>query len=101
MNILGFTGSRAEYYLQRPLFLRLLSEPDVNLRVIVSGSILDESSSQTLIDIQNDCIPILAKIPLQSSLLDASHNIQLSYLLSKLAPIIQKSEIDISIVLIT
>ena len=98
MNILGFTGSRAEYYLQRPLFLRLLSEPDVNLRVIVSGSILDESSSQTLIDIQNDSIPILAKIPLQSSLTDVGHNIQLSHLLSKLDPIIKKSEIDISIV---
>lgn len=98
MNILGFTGSRAEYYLQRPLFLKLLDHPSVNLKIIVSGSILEESNFQTLNDIRSDNIPILAELPLEQDSEHSGHNIQLSYLLSKLDSVISNSDADISLV---
>ena len=78
MNIVTFTGNRAEYYLLRPLLRRLLSEKKFNLKFIISGDIVKENDSQTLKDIQKDQIKIdkLIKIPNKYE----SHSEKIGYL---------------------
>ena len=65
MKIVCFTGSRAEYYLLRPLFIELNKRSKYNLFLIVSGGILEEESKQTIKDIRRDKINICGEINLK------------------------------------
>ena len=95
MKVLGFTGSRADYYLQQPLFKRLNANPNIEIEIIVSGSILEEHNNKTLDDIRADRIPVAAHVPLFAS---DNHSIQVAQLLIKLDPIISVSRADIALV---
>jgi len=95
MKVLGFTGSRADYYLQQPVFKRLNRHPNIDLEIIVSGSILEECNQKTLNDICADKIPIAACIPLLDS---SNHSIQIANLLIGLDPLIAASQADIALV---
>jgi UDP-hydrolysing UDP-N-acetyl-D-glucosamine 2-epimerase len=95
MKVLGFTGSRADYYLQQPLFKRLNRHPKVDLQIIVSGSILEERNQKTLNDIHEDNISIAAYIRLSDS---SNHSIQVANLLLELDPIVAASQADIALV---
>ena len=95
MKVLGFTGSRADYYLQQPLFKRLNASLNIELEIIVSGSILEEHNNKTLDDIKADRIPVAAHVPLLAS---DNHSIQVAQLLIKLDPIIAASRADIALV---
>ena len=66
MRIICFTGSRAEYYLLRPLFLSLESNKNFEIFLIVSGGILSERSLQTISDIEKDKLNICGKINLEN-----------------------------------
>ena len=98
MKILGFTGSRAEYYLQRPILRRLCSTSSVEVAIVVSGSILEEDSQITLSDIEKDIIPIVARVPIKSTHKEQSHAVQIADLIQKIDPVIEKYKPDCSLV---
>tara|TARA_B100000674_G_scaffold491520_1_gene509652 strand:+ start:1946 stop:3106 length:1161 start_codon:yes stop_codon:yes gene_type:complete len=87
MKILGFTGSRADYFLQRPLFLSLSACKDIEFQLIVSGGILDETESNTLSYIQNEPFKILACMHIPD-LNSTSHLNSISHLLLELPEVI-------------
>ena len=61
------TTTRAEYGLMRPLIRRMLSEPDIQMRLVVTGTHLDEKFGSTFHEIENDRIPIYKKIEILSN----------------------------------
>ena len=62
-TIAVFTSTRAEYGLLKPLLHKILSDGDLNLQLIVGGSHLEESYGRTIKEIEEDDIPIAARIP--------------------------------------
>ena len=74
MKILSFTGSRADFYLQKPFFNRIHSDPNINFHLIVGGNIPYETNQQTLSDI---CDSEYNHSIVKSSL-DSSHATQIS-----------------------
>ena len=96
MKIICFTGSRAEYYLLRPLFIELKERDKYELFLIVSGGILQEENKQTLKDIKKDQINICGEINLEESYKEHSYSIsKISFEATKL---IGKIKPDLSIV---
>ena len=77
MRVIAFTGSRADYYLQQPLLKRLSSYEAVELKLVVSGTILHEDEMRTLHDIKNDNISILSEIPILELEDDNFHTLQI------------------------
>ena len=65
MKILAFTGNRADFYLQLPLYRRLNADKEFNLKLIVSGGILADNDSTVLADIKNNNLIIGRKIILE------------------------------------
>ena len=96
MKILCFTGSRAEYYILRPLFIKLSNLRNVSLELIISGGITKETDHKTLKDIQKDEIKILEiiKIPEEYS----NHSQIIGFLCLELNELITKSDQDLCIV---
>lgn len=97
MKVLAFTGSRAEYYLQRELFLKISKTIGLGLHLIVSGSILEEVDRQTISDIYSDGINIAAEVSLPSSDYSTSHSLQIAGLLPRIDDIITQVKPDIAI----
>lgn len=64
MRICVFTGTRAEYGLLTPLLGRLDADPDVELRLLVSGSHLSARHGHTVDAIRADGFVIGAEVPL-------------------------------------
>ncbi len=58
------TATRAEYGLLRPLILRLLAEEAWELQLVVTGMHLSEAFGNTYREIEQDRMPIFAKIPI-------------------------------------
>lgn len=99
MKIICFTGSRAEYYLQQSLFRALQSIENVEINLIVSGSVLVEASHQTLSDIQLDGIKVFKRIPILDNTDGFSeHTIQISHLLKEIDGAIEGCHFDAAIV---
>ena len=86
LKILCFTGSRAEYYILKPLFTKLSKKEKVNLELIVSGGITKEEHFQTLKDIKKDCIKINSIIDIPNQ--HKTHPEMIGFLCLKLTPII-------------
>ena len=63
-NICVVTGTRADYHLLYPLIRRILDHPCYRLLLAVTGSHLHAAYGETYKDIENDGIPIDAKIPI-------------------------------------
>jgi len=98
MKFLGFTGSRAEYYLQRPVLMRLLNISDLSLGLIVGGSILEEEDQLTLSDIKKDNIPIAALLPISASDRSECHSLQIANLIQQIDPVITSFNPDYALV---
>lgn len=62
MKIAVVTSTRAEYGILRPLLLKLNSDKDIELHLIVTGTHLSEKYGNTQIEIEKDGLPILKKI---------------------------------------
>lgn len=58
------TATRAEYGLLRPLILRLLAEEAWELQLVVTGMHLSEAFGNTYKEIEQDRMPVFAKIPI-------------------------------------
>ena len=96
-NILGFTGSRADYFLQRPLFLCLAKHPLISFSLIVSGGILTEENFNTLEAIRSDGFDICGLVDLEDTIED-THLKSISLLLSRLPEYINSFKPDLCIV---
>lgn len=97
MKIIAFTGSRAEYYLQRTLFQFLSADPAVDFYVLVAPGILNEQSGQTLNDIQADGLNYISLVS-QSSGRPTSHACEISNLIALLEPVITDISPDYALV---
>ena len=95
MKIICFTGSRAEYYLLKPLFLELQNTKKFEIFLIVSGGILTESNSQTLRDIEKDGIKIFGRINLERK---SNHAIAIGKLCIEVTSIIEEIKPNLGIV---
>lgn len=58
------TSSRAEYGILKPLMQKLLLEPQLNIKIAVTGTHLSEQFGNTFQEIEKDGIPIDKKIPI-------------------------------------
>ena len=96
MKILFFTGSRAEYYIIRPLLIKLMGIPKINVALIVSGGILKEDNLNTIKDIHKDGIYILEEIKLPYEL--QNHSEIIGYLSLRLPKLIQSYIPDLTVV---
>jgi len=68
-RIIGFTGIRSDYDLMSGLYKKIVSNKDLMLGLLVSGAHLSESFGYTVQYVENDKLPILAKI---ESLIDSN-----------------------------
>lgn len=96
MKILGFTGSRAEYYILRPLFIELSKITHIDLELIISGGITKEKDKKTIQDINADKINVnhTLDIPLKYK----THSEKIGYLCIKLTPLLKKINPDLALV---
>lgn len=65
-NVCVLTATRAEYGLLKNLILRLQKEPEFRVNVLVTGMHLDKAFGETYREIEEDGVPIAAKIPILS-----------------------------------
>ena len=96
MKIICFTGSRAEYYLLRPLLMALKKVEKYELFLIISGGILIEENKKTIEDIKKDKIHICGKIRIKNS--KSNHSISIGEISIETVKIIQRIKPDLSIV---
>lgn len=61
-KILAFTGIRSDYDLMSMLYKNLNKQPDIEIKLIVSGAHLSDTYGYTYKNIEADNIPILCKI---------------------------------------
>lgn len=97
INVLGFTGSRADFFLQRPFFKSLEQNPEINFALIISGGILDEDSANTLEAINLDGFNICAFIKIDLSS-DDTHLRAIGNLINALPPHIKSFNPDLCVV---
>jgi UDP-hydrolysing UDP-N-acetyl-D-glucosamine 2-epimerase len=96
MKILAFTGSRADYYLQRPLFLLLNESKHIELHVIVTGGILDDSDTSAIDQIHQDNLNITCIQPPNFSTI--SHLEHISHLINSIPPVVYAFMPDLCLV---
>ena len=96
MKIICFTGSRAEYYLLRPLLKALKKVDKYEVFLIISGGILIEENKKTIEDIKKDKINICGEIRIKN--LNSNHSISIGEISIETVKIIQKIKPDLSIV---
>ncbi len=96
MNILCFTGSRAEYYILRPLLRKLNNIKNINLELVVSGGITKELNKRTISDIKKDQIQIAKVIDIPK--IYNNHSEIIGFLCLELSPIIIKKNPELCIV---
>lgn len=65
-SVCVLTATRAEYGLLKNVILKLREEPSFQVNVIVTGMHLDQAFGETYREIEEDGIPIMAKIPILS-----------------------------------
>ena len=70
-RVLGITGIRSEYFLQRPIFRAIADHPDLELELIVTGAHLSTFHGGTAAAIEEDGFTIAARI---ESLLDSDRD---------------------------
>ncbi len=96
MRIICFTGSRAEYYLLRPLLSAIKEKNDYEIFLIISGGILEEKEKQTIKDIKRDKINICGEIKLKD--LKSNHSNAIGQICIEASNYINKIHPDLSIV---
>lgn len=62
LKVLAFTSIRSEYDLMSAVYTMLNNDPDIDLRLVVSGAHLSRAHGFTVKNIYQDGIPILAEV---------------------------------------
>ncbi len=96
MKIICFTGSRAEYYLLRPLLLAINKIKRYQLFLIISGGLLLEENKKTILDIKKDEIHICGEIKISN--LNSNHSLSIGKICIETVNIIKKIKPNLSIV---
>ncbi len=96
MKIICFTGSRAEYYLLRPLLMALKKVKKNEVYLIISGGILIEENKKTIKDIKKDKINICGEIRIRS--LKSNHSITIGEISIETVKLLEKIKPNLSIV---
>ncbi|MCR8538799.1 MAG: UDP-N-acetylglucosamine 2-epimerase [Prochlorococcus marinus CUG1439] len=96
-SILALSGSRADYYLQRPAFKKFCNSNKYKLNLIVTGGILEEKEGKTLEDIINDNINICGKIK-SLKFENKNHIEEISNISCKVDKIIKSIKPDLALV---
>lgn len=71
-----FTGNRAEYGLQYPVLKAINDHPELEYRLIVSGSHLDNNFGKTLLEIQDDGFRVDAEVKIEMDAKSLTSNVQ-------------------------
>ncbi len=87
-KILGFTSIRSDYDLMSPLYRLLNSDPEIDFKLLVSGTHLSHSHGYSADEIDKDRLPVLIKL---ETLLDSDTRISRL----KSASILLQSSIDL------
>ena len=100
MKIVCFTGSRADFYLQLPLFLTLIKDNDLSISLIVGGNILAEQDLKTLKDIESYGLPVVHKFKTSSctSITKEKHSSEFSETIASITPVLNTIDADCAIV---
>ncbi|MFQ5801300.1 MAG: UDP-N-acetylglucosamine 2-epimerase [Candidatus Methylomirabilales bacterium] len=61
-RVLGITGVRSEYFLQRPIFQAIMSHPELDLELVVTGAHLSPLHGYTVTEIEADGFPIVERV---------------------------------------
>ena len=96
LRIICFTGSRAEYYLLRPLLIAINKIAKYQLFLIISGGILFEENQKTILDIKKDGINICGKIKISN--LNSNHSLSIGEICIDTVNVIKKINPNLSIV---
>lgn len=99
-KILFVTGTRADYGIMHSLLQKLESDPQVDLRIVVTGMHLDPKYGNTYKQILSDGLRIFKKIPL--SMDDSSDSgvmHQIATLTSQLSEIFASEKFDLTLIL--
>ena len=96
MKIICFTGSRAEYYLLRPLLISINKLIKYKLFLIISGGILLEENKKTILDIKKDGINICGEI--KNTNLNSNHSVSIGEICIEAVNIINKINPNLSII---
>ena len=96
MKIICFTGSRAEYYLLRPLLISINKLKKYQLFLIISGGILIEENKKTISDIKKDGIKVSGEIKISN--LNTNHSLSIGEICIETVDIIKKIKPELSIV---
>jgi len=70
-RVLGITGIRSEYFLQRPIFQAITKHPQLELGLVVAGAHLSEIHGYTIKDVEADGFPIVERI---NNLIHSDHD---------------------------
>jgi GDP/UDP-N,N'-diacetylbacillosamine 2-epimerase (hydrolysing) len=70
-RVLGITGIRSEYFLQRPIFQAIMDHAELELELVVTGAHLSPLHGYTVKDIEADGFPIAERI---ESLIYSDHD---------------------------
>ncbi len=61
-KVLGITGIRSEYFLQKPVFQAIQDHPNLELQLVVTGAHLSPLHGETVRDVEADGFPIVERI---------------------------------------
>ncbi len=71
LQVLGVTGIRSEYFLQRPIFQAIMEHPELELKLVATGAHLSPLHGHTIKEIEADGFPVVERI---ESLLYSDHD---------------------------
>src|SRR6185503_14274778 len=61
-QVLGVTGIRSEYFLQRPIFRAIMEHPELELSLVATGAHLSPLHDYTIKEIEADGFPVVERI---------------------------------------
>ena len=100
IKILAVTSTRAEYGILKNILRKISDSPDFELFLVVTGMHLDEKFGMTVREIEEDNIPIFAKIPISVNTSSESRiTEEMSNLTCKLGKIIAQQSPKVLLIL--
>ncbi|WP_408072041.1 UDP-N-acetylglucosamine 2-epimerase [Butyrivibrio sp. JL13D10] len=93
------TSSRAEYGLLRPVIIRFQNDPDIELKLVVTGTHLSEKYGMTVREIESDGVTIDARIDIMGTSAELNASAIMARALTQFAEYYDKTKPDALMVL--